>query len=90
MENLTKLEKQALDAITKDDFYEEGLNSAIWADVFLDTFKGYYKVDSRKARGVLSSLVKKKIISPIISGKDGVIVFTPYGKQVMIDLGYED
>lgn len=29
MVELTKMERQALDAITKDDFYEDGLNSAM-------------------------------------------------------------
>lgn len=82
------MERQALDAITKDNFYEEGLNSCIWADVFLDTFKGYYRIDSTKARGVLSSLVKKNIINPILKGRDGTISFTNYGKEVMKKLGY--
>ena len=42
MTELTILEREVLDAITKDDFYQDGLNSVIWADVFLDTCK-YFK-----------------------------------------------
>ncbi len=96
MVELTKMEKQALDAITKDDFYEDGLNSAIWADVYLDTVKGFYGIDSKKARGVLGSLVKKGIINGIIDEKDrfgrsnGAISFTAKGKEVMRELGYND
>ena len=88
MKNLTTLERQALDSITKDDFYENGLDSVIWADVFLDSFKGYYSVTPEKARGVLSSLVQKGIIHPILKGRDGTIAFTNKGKDLMIKLGY--
>lgn len=57
---LTDYEKQILQDITKDDFYEDGLDSGIWADVFLDTTK----IPAKQARGVLSSLVQKKHIKP--------------------------
>ena len=91
MINLTEMEKQALDAITKDDFYDNGLDSAIWADVYLDTFRGYYGVKSEQARGVLASLVKKNIIGPILEGREEcVIYFTEYGKEVMKELGYSN
>ena len=81
----TEMELKVLDAITKDDFYEDGVNSTIWADVFLDTVKGYYNIDSKTVRGVLASLIKKKIIKPIMKGRDGSISFTEYGKSIMED-----
>lgn len=94
MVELTKMERQALDAITKDNFYENGLDSVIWADVYLDTVKGFYGIDSKTVRGVLGSLVKKGLINGIIDEKDrfgrsnGTISFTKYGKEVMNELGY--
>lgn len=91
MVELTKLEKQALDAITKDDFFENGLDSCLWTDVYLDTFKAYYEVDTNQARGVISSLIKKGIIKPIIlKGRESTIKLTDYGKEVMRELGYDD
>lgn len=91
MVELTKMERQVLDAITKDDFYEDGLNSCLWTDVFLDTVKGFYKIDSKTARGVISSLIKKKIINPILfKGRDSSVKLTEYGKTVMREFGYDD
>ena len=86
MINLTTLEKTVLHDITTDDFYEEGLDSAIWADNFMDTVS----ISSKEARGVLASLIKKNIIKSIEKGRDGVIMFTEYGKSVMRELGYKD
>ena len=85
MTNLTTLEKTVLHEITLDDFYEEGLNSAIWADSFV----AYGSIPSKEVRGVLSSLIKKNIIKPIAKGRDAVIMFTEHGKQIMRELGYE-
>lgn len=81
---LTELEKIVLKEITEDDFYEDGLNSVIWADVFIDCCS----IPSKESRGVLSSLIKKGIINPIMRGRDGVISFTNLGKQIMIELGF--
>lgn len=86
MPNLTDMEKTILHDITKDDFYDNGLDSGIWCDCFLDFTT---KVPNKQARGVLSSLVKKNILKPILKGRDeNVISFTEYGKQVMKQLGY--
>lgn len=84
MINLTELEKIVLEDITRDDFYEEELDSVIWADVFVDMT---CSLDPTIARGVLSSLVKKEIIHPIKKGRDGTISFTEFGKQIMEELG---
>ena len=56
---LTELESQLMLDIQKDNFYEEGVDSVIWTDVFLDATTS---IESKKARGVLSSLVKKGLI----------------------------
>ena len=85
MTNLTELERTVLDDITKDDFYENGLYSEIWADCFMDTVT----VPTKIARGVLSSLIQKDIIRPIERGRDGVIAFTEHGISVMRELGYK-
>ena len=83
---LTEMERQILDDITKDDFYEDGLHSVIWADCFLDTTS----IPSKQARGVLGSLSKKEIIYPIEKGRDGCISFTEKGRQLMVSLGYAE
>jgi hypothetical protein len=83
---LTEAERAILDDITKDDVYESGLDSCIWADCFLDFTT---KIPAKKARGVLSSLIQKNIINPILPKRDeNVISFTKYGKEVMRALGY--
>ena len=81
---LTEMERTILDDITRDCFYEDELDSVIWADCFLDTTK----IPAKQARGVLSSLVQKGIIKPILKGRNGSIAFTEYGKEVMRELGY--
>ena len=82
--NLTEMELNTLEDMTHDDFYENGVDSSLWADNFLD----FSRYDSKITRGVLSSLIKKGIIRPIIHGRYGVICFTEYGKQVMTELGF--
>ena len=81
MIKLTDMEKQTL-----DEFYEDGLDSIIWADCFMDSSS----IGSRRVRGVLSSLIKKGIIYPILKGRDGTIAFTDTGKKLMIELGYDE
>ena len=76
---LTELEAQVMLEITKDDFYEDGLDSSIWADCFLNTTSLSPKV----VRGVLASLVKKELIYGIETGRDGVIAYTDLGKSYM-------
>ena len=83
----TEMELKLMDDITKDCFYENGLDSCIWANVFLDDT---CSIDSKKARGVLSSLVKKGIIYEIERGRNGTIKFTDKGIKTMKELGYEE
>jgi hypothetical protein len=85
MIELTNLEKITLDDITKDCFYQFGLDSVIWADCFMDSSS----LGGSVVRGVLSSLIKKNIIYPITKGRDGQIKFKEFGKQIMRELGYK-
>ncbi len=85
--NLTDLERKILDDITQDNFYEDGLDSCIWSDVFLDETSS---IESKKARGVLSSLIKKGILDGMLKGRNATISFTEYGKELMKELGYEE
>lgn len=84
---LTVLERQTLEDITNDNFYEDGLNSIIWSDCFMQDGT---TIGARKCRGVLSSLIQKGIINPIAKGRDGTISFTDAGKKLMVELGYEE
>lgn len=85
MIELTELEKITIEDITKDCFYQFGLDSIIWADCFMDSSS----LGGSVVRGVLASLIKKKIIYSISKGRDGQIRFTDFGKQIMRELGYK-
>ena len=78
MEKLTELEKEILIDITKDNFYEQELESVIWTDCFLSDIS----MDSKIARGVLASLVKKGYIY-VSSGKDSTIRLEDKGKEYL-------
>ena len=80
---LTELEIKVLDVIPKDDFYEEGLESCLWADCFIDTIKRYAGVEATIARGVIASLSKKKYINFYNSGKDSQITLLDNGKEYL-------
>ena len=77
---LTELEKQIMQEITKDDFYEDELDSQIWVNCFLDNT---CTIERKRAGGVLSSLIQKGLIYGIAEGRDGVIAFTELGKEYM-------
>lgn len=62
MKKLTVLEMKVMTTITKDEFYEEGYESCIWTENFLDNLNSIEDIDPKQARGTLSSLVKKKMI----------------------------
>lgn len=79
---ITELEKEIMIAITKDCFFENGLDSVIWTDCFLDDIK----MDNKIARGVISSLKQKGFINAS-SGKDATISFTDKGKEYIIEKG---
>lgn len=82
MMKLTELEKEVMNMIPNDDFYEEGFESTLWNDVFL----GNLKMNTKIARGVLSSLDKKKMID-VEPGKDGCLSLLPNGIEYLLSVG---
>lgn len=81
MKNLTVNEKLVLKEITEDNFFEDGLDSLVWCDCFLEF--GCSLVP-KVARGVLSSLIKKEYIYPISKARDeNYIQFTNKGKEYL-------
>lgn len=87
MIKLTENEKLTLNEITKDNFYEQGLDSCVWSDCFIDDTSS---LEGKIVRGVLSSLIKKDIIYPIGKNRDEqYIAFTEVGKTLMQELGYK-
>lgn len=56
---LTELESQAMADIPKNDFYEDGLDSVLWTDIYLESSS----IPSKQLRGVLSSLSQKGLLS---------------------------
>lgn len=78
MKKFTALELETMFAMTQDCFWEQGVESYLWADCFAQNCG----MDTKKVRGALASLVKKEIIAPIAKGRDGIIALTDNGKQL--------
>ena len=87
--DLTEMEKQVLADMPKDNFFEDGLESVLWCDCFLDFT---CSLQAEQARGVLSSLIKKDYIYPIGSTReDNTIQFTEKGQGYLEEvLGIND
>ena len=66
---LTELEEEMLRAIPEECFYQEGFESVLWTNCFLDGLK----MDNKVARGVLSSLKQKGVLNVQGTGREGVI-----------------
>jgi len=77
------MEQQIIEEVTKDDFFEQGVDSCVWTDVFLDDT---CTIPAKQARGVLSSLVKKEYICPMGKGRDSYIEFTDRGKTYLKEI----
>lgn len=58
MTKLTNLETQVMSLIPADNFYEEGFESVLWSDIFASDCG----LESKKVRGVMTSLIKKNMI----------------------------
>ena len=95
---ITDMETKVMEAFVKDDFCENGLDSCLWCDVFLSTVEGYAGINSKQARGVLSSLVKKGLIYGMAENhrrdsmgrREEVVRLTESGKEFMHNLGYDE
>lgn len=78
MQDITKLERDIIEAITESDFYENGPDSVVWVDT-VSTALG------RQAMGgVLSSLVQKGFIRVEEYERGSMVVsFTEEGKGLL-------
>jgi hypothetical protein len=64
---LTKMEFEVMASIPEDDFYESGLESILWTDIFMDNCS----IPNKQLRGVLSSLEQKEMLV-LYSTKDKI------------------
>ena len=79
--NLTKLEKDVLRKFTEDEFYEFGVESILWADVFSDTVCNGLKLNRKSFSGVMSSLNKKKYLVSSGTGRNDTVMLLDLGRQ---------
>lgn len=79
--SLTKLEKDVLRKFTEDDFYESGVESILWADVFSDTVCNGLKLNRKSFSGVMSSLNKKGYLVSSGTGRDDTVMLLDSRKQ---------
>jgi hypothetical protein len=88
---LTELENQMMEAIPNDQFYENGVDSVLWVDCFIE----YCGIPAKKARGVLSSLCKKGLIQVDLEKGDAdhannnTLYLTTAGKTYITNLPAE-
>ena len=80
MDRLTENEKIVLQAYIKDEFYDSGVESTLWADTFSDNLKAR-GLNTRTRSGVLSSLNKKGYIISRSGYRDDVLMLTDKGKE---------
>jgi hypothetical protein len=78
---LTKLEKDVLQKFTEDEFYEFGVESILWADVFSDTVCYGLKLNRKSFSGVMSSLSKKGYLASSGTGRDDTVMLLDLGRQ---------
>jgi hypothetical protein len=77
---LTKLEALTLSSIPENDFYEDGLDSILWTNCFVDCVG----IDAKQVRALLVTLQSKGYIT-VTGGKDGTVALLDFGKQWLID-----
>ena len=86
---LTAKQVKFIKRMPEDDFYEHGLDSALWIDVFCDTVADEFNAMSVGA--MVSTLREKNLISVSaekVNGKKAkYMAFTELGKQVAKELG---
>lgn len=88
---LTKKQVNFLKRLPEDDFYEHGLDSSLWIDVFCDTVAD--KFNPMAVGAMVSTLREKDLIHVGVQKMDGrkckFFGFTELGKQVAKELGLE-
>lgn len=86
---LTKKQVQFIKLMPSDDFYENGLESILWVDVFVDTISGEFNPMS--AGAMVSTLKEKGLITvekQRVNGKNSkCMTFTDLGQQIAKELG---
>lgn len=86
---LTAKQVKFIQLMPNDDFYENGLDSALWIDVFCDTIANEF--NPMAAGAIVSTLNEKKLIvvgKQRVNGKNAKFFqFTELGKQVAKELG---
>lgn len=82
MIKLTENEKTLLVAITNSSFYEEGFNSTLWTNVLMDEVS----IANKSARGVISSLSKKDLVTVSGEGSESTTQLTEEGRKAVLTL----
>lgn len=89
MPTLTAKQVKFIKRMPEDDFYEHGLDSALWIDVYCDTIADEFNPMSVGA--MVSTLREKGLVnvgSDRVNGKRcKFMVFTDLGKQIAKELG---
>lgn len=84
---LTTLEKTFIEEIPNDNFYDEDLDGGLWTNLFLDDLLIRRSINQNIARGIMGSLVKKKIITCENSVKnEECFSLTEKGKKILSDI----
>lgn len=86
---LTKKQVAFIQAMPQDDFYEHGVDSALWIDVYTDTVADLF---SPMAVGAMVSTLREKDIISVtedrVNGKKcKYMSFTALGKEIAKELG---
>ena len=86
---LTKKQVTFITAITKDDFYEHGLDSTLWIDCLCDTVADIF--NPMAVGAMVSTLREKELIYVDVDRINGkkckFFGFTPLGKRIAKELG---
>lgn len=86
---LTKKQVAFITAITKDDFYEHGLDSTLWIDCLCDTVADIF--NPMAVGAMVSTLREKELIYVDVDRVNGkkckYFGFTPLGKRIAKELG---
>lgn len=88
---LTAKQKDFLESMPQDDFWEQGLESILWIDIFCDTVAG--KFNAMAVGAMVSTLKEKDLIYVMTERVNGhkakYFGLTDAGKQVAKELGLE-
>jgi len=70
MKKLTAFEVSVMECIPKECFYENGFDSVLWMDCFLDTVLREAKIENKKSRAVVVNLEKKGLLTIAFEKRD--------------------